>query len=45
MDCKHHPRRDGGLDGLRCALCGSPIEREDGRWVAASDDNGRVVRK
>lgn len=44
MDCNHHPRRDDGLDDLRCAWCGSPLERDaEGNWTATSDDDGQVV--
>jgi len=42
-DCSHHPRRDDGLGGLRCAFCGSPLERVDDQWQAANDDDGRVA--
>jgi len=42
-DCDHQPTRDNGLDGPRCTLCGSQVERVDGDWQAVSDDDGRVV--
>lgn len=42
-DCDdHHPRQDEGLDGLRCAFCGSPVRRENGEWVATDAVNGAV---